>query len=106
MNGFLSPQGDYYECENTPHIKKAMELLNSIYHINAKNGVEAEEYLFKHNWIAIREGDILSYIGQPIDKYSNSCYHLTKNQIDFLNNIYGKVNKDCQRSIDLIFDIN
>lgn len=101
MNGFLDTNGQLHECNAWEHLDEAAELVENM-GITVANRLEAEERLQQLGWIVIRDRDVYGLIGYHLDG-KDECLHLTPEQKTFLNDLYSKVNKSCQESIDELF---
>ena len=102
MNGFLDTEGKLHECEAWEHLDEATDIVEKM-NITVANRLEAEEYLQKLGWVVVRDRDVYGLIGYYLDG-KNERLHLTDAQKAWLNELYGKVNSDCQKSIDELFE--
>lgn len=55
MTGFLSPEGEFYQCNTYGHITLADDILKEKYNIEANLSVEE---LCSHGWVVIQAGFI------------------------------------------------
>lgn len=60
LQGFLSPSGEFYECDTYGHCQLAKQLMKTLYTYSddAIKTMCHENVLLKHGWICIRARDI------------------------------------------------
>lgn len=63
MIGFLSPEGEFFECVSWGHTSKATELCEKLYNKIFHIGIDAEDYLLSLGYLVLRIKDAyMSYI--------------------------------------------
>ena len=76
--GWLSPYGDFIECESYEHLSKAEEIVESNY--SSDENEHADDLLYDHGWASIT---IMTYMEHGISvNYTSS--RLTDAQLHFL----------------------
>ena len=95
-NGFLSPQGNFYECDGYFHMTTAEKICDSI-GAEYKNGFLAEQKLFHLGWIELKTYDALAMFSRHRP--------MTKQQHDWLINNYHHFHSDKQRAVDYLLDV-
>ena len=98
MLGFVSPEGEFYECNFFEHIKLADELLEKVYKQQSNNPVDN---LCKRGWIVIQS----SFIGFAGDDAYNTP-QLTKEQKRWLEENAQEMSYDQRIGLNLCLEIN
>lgn len=81
--GWLSPNGDLWECNTFNHISKADEIINK-YHYPTINHRSSDEVLMFYGWVHISISQIDHKYRIWWDKF------LTPNQINFLKQYFDE----------------
>lgn len=103
MNGYLDIEGKLHECSSWEHLDKAKEIVESM-GVSINNRLDAETYLQKLGWIVVRTNDVYGLIGYCKKEDSDSCYHLTEKQKEWLNKSYENMTIRCRKSVDKMFE--
>lgn len=98
MIGFVSPSGEFIECDYYDHIPTAHKLLKNIYKIESNNPVDK---LCEFGWIVIQR----QFVGFSLDDLRKSP-KLTKQQIDFVENIRYKLRHEQEESWNVCLKAN
>lgn len=98
MLGFLSPQGEFFECERAEHIPLADKILRDVYRIGSDTPVDK---LCACGWVTMQD----LFVGFVCDDISH-CPKLSYEQKDWL--ITNKCNMSHSQlvSLKMCFEIN
>ena len=102
--GFLDTEGKLHKCEPWEHLDKAWGIVVDEMGVAVQNRLEAEEYLQKLGWIAIRTKDVYGLIGYYKEKGNEERYHLTDAQKKWLEINYESFNDLKRESVDEMFE--
>lgn len=60
LQGFLSPSGEFYECDTYGHCELAKQIIKSMnrYSVDAIKTMCHENVLLKHGWVCVRARDV------------------------------------------------
>lgn len=103
--GYLSPEGDFYECFTFGHLDLAKTIVNNLKYaygesVELLTSIEAESYLLDLGWVCIRRNDIghINFCSKKYQEYFNSkkplINILSDRQLKFLNDIKDWNNLD------------
>ena len=92
--GWLSPTGDFYECEEYDHIWKAKELIEAYGYDYDKNNNWADDVIMSHGWVHITMSRLSNELMIFWDK------PLTSAQKDFLLPYFDEPNVSGMSKID------
>lgn len=98
MLGFVSPEGKFYECGYSKHIKLADKLLNDVYKQQSNNPVDK---LCKLGWVVL-QSSFIGFAGD--DAYSTP--QLTKEQKSWLEEHGEQMTFDQRTGLNLCLEIN
>lgn len=92
MIGFLSPEGQFYECESYGHLGKVKEICTSLFNKSFPHIVAYEDCLLENGFVVIQARSI----------YKSVKHVLTDKQIIYLYDNYKSLNSMQKKAISLI----
>lgn len=99
--GFLSPEGNFYECSSWEHTSKAAELCEELYSKTFHIGQIAEDYLLSLGYMVLRVRD--AYMAY-LDK-DKKWIVLSGKQIEWLTTNADSFNEGQKKDInEILFD--
>lgn len=96
MYGFVSPDGQFHECEYGGHIMLALELLKAFYGLSSNNPVDL---LCSHGWIAV-QASFVGFAGDDI-RHSPS---ITAAQRQWIEENEGELSHDQRISLAMCLE--
>lgn len=88
--GILSPNGDFYECEDYGHLYLSEKLCKDLYNLEFCRITQAEDYLIKKGFIVFQARHVF-----------NRCYYkITDKQFEFIELHADKFNSMQQEDIN------
>ena len=100
MIGFLSPDGEFIECESWEHTSKASEICESKYSAEL-SGIQAEDYILAKGFLVIRARDV--YMSFWDEK--KAFKYLSDKQIEWLSSHTDELNNMQKEDLnDILLD--